>query len=385
MFGVLDEDQVAIQAAVTRFARERIAPFATDWDEREHFARELLPALAQLGLLGMTIPERYGGSAMTRFNAALAYEAIAGGDLAVTVWLGVHNMVAGIIARFGDEEQRGRFLPGMATGAILGAFSLSEANAGSDAASLRTRARRDGDDYILDGAKLWVTSGGVADVVAVFARTSAEPGSAGISAFLVERGAPGFAVAKTERKMGLHASPTAELVFTECRVPARQRLGAEGQGLRIAFSALDTGRINIAAGATGLAQAALDVAIAYSLERHQFGHAIAEFQAMQFMLADMATQIEAARLLTYRAAAALDAHGSATREAAMAKLFATDTAMAVTTNAVQVLGGAGYVRDWPVERYMRDAKVTQIFEGTNQIQRVIIARSLLALHASSDV
>lgn len=373
MFGLLDEEQLAIQETIQRFARERITPYATQWDEEEHFPGELLEPLANLGLMGMTVPEAYGGSQLSRFSAAVVYEALAAGDLSVAVWLSVHNMVAGIIAHYGNARQRQRWLEPMAQGQALGAFSLSEAGAGSDPASLQTTAEREGDSYLLNGTKLWVTSGPVAKHFVVMARTR----GAAISAFIIEAGTPGFHVGKVERKMGLHASPTSELIFADCRIPTDQRLGEEGQGLRIALSALDGGRVNIAAAATGVAQAALEVAIAYARERRQFGRAIAEYQGIQFLLADMATQVDAARLLTYRAAAMLEAQGTATREAAMAKLFATDMAMRVTTDAVQVLGGAGYVRDFPVERYMRDVKVTQIFEGTNQIQRIVIARSLL--------
>jgi len=265
----------------------------------------------------------------------------------------------------------------MTAGDLLGAFSLSEAGSGSDPAGLRATARRTDDGYVLNGTKLWVTSGNVADVIIVMARTSDKSGGAGISAFIVEKGTPGFAIGKLERKMGLHSSPTAELIFDECRISVAQRLGEEGQGLRIALSALDGGRVNIGAGATGVAQAAFTVARDYARERKQFGQPIADFQGIQFMLADMAMQIDAARLLVYRAASLLDAHGTATKEAAEAKCFATDMAMRVTIDAIQVLGGAGYVRDWPLERFMRDIKVTQIFEGTNQIQRVVIARALL--------
>jgi alkylation response protein AidB-like acyl-CoA dehydrogenase len=377
MYFQLDAEQQAIQATVARFARERIAPHAAAWDATEHFPREIFGPLADLGLAGMTIPEKYGGTDLSRLTLAIVYETLAMADLSVVVWLAVHNMIASIIARWGDDALRQRYLPALAEGKLLGAFSLSEAGAGSDPTGLRMTARREGDSYILNGTKLWVTSGNVADVFVVFARTSDAPGGAGISGFVVEKGTPGFAAGKIEQKMGLHASPTTELIFTDCRIPATQRLGAEGQGLHIGLSALDGGRINVAAGATGVAQAACDIARDYARERQQFGHPIAEFQAIQFMLADMATQIDAARLLVYRAAVQMDERGHATKEAAMAKCFATDAAMRVTTDAIQVLGGYGYTRDWPLERFMRDVKVTQIFEGTNQIQRVVIARALL--------
>jgi alkylation response protein AidB-like acyl-CoA dehydrogenase len=377
MWFQLDEEQQAIQTTVARFAREQIAPHAATWDETHHFPRELLPALAELGLMGMAVPEAYEGTALSRLTMTVVYETVARSDLATAIWLGVHNMVAGIIAHAGNDAQRARYLPRMATGAWLGAFSLSEADAGSDSAGLRTTARRDGDDYILNGSKLWVTSGNVADVFVVMARTNDVPGGKGVSALVVEGGTPGLSVGKVERKMGLHSSPTTELIFTDCRIPVTQRLGEEGQGLHIALSALDGGRINVGASATGVAQAAFEIARDYAKERSQFGQHLAEFQAIQFMLADMTMQIDAARLLVQRGAALVDQRGHATKEAAEAKCFATDTAMRVTTDAVQILGGAGYVQDWPLERFMRDVKVTQIFEGTNQIQRIIIARELL--------
>ena len=377
MFMQLDAEQQAIQRTVARFARESIAPHASAWDETSHFPREILAPLANLGLMGMSIPEAHEGTELSRLTMAVVYETLAMSDLSTMIWLGVHNMVAGMIAKFGDSSQQTHYLPRMASGEWLGAFSLSESGAGSDAASLRTTARRTGDTYILNGTKAWVTSGSVADVFVVMARTSDAPGSAGITAFIMERATPGLTVGKIERKMGLHSSPTTEIILTDCHIAASQRLGAEGQGLRFALAALDGGRINVAAGATGVAQAAFDIAREYAKERQQFGKQLAEFQAIQFMLADMSMQIDAARLLVRHAASIFDANGQATKAAAQAKCFATDMAMRVATDAVQVLGGAGYVNDWPLERFMRDVKVTQIFEGTNQIQRIIIARELL--------
>jgi alkylation response protein AidB-like acyl-CoA dehydrogenase len=336
--------------------------------------------MAALGFMGMTTPEEYGGSALSRLAGALVYEELAKGDMGTTVGLGVHNMVTGSIAHFGSVEQCQRWVPGLASGELLGAFSLSEAGAGSDAASLQCSATRDVDGsegYVLNGNKLWVTSGGEADVYMVMARTTPGAGATGISCFLVPKDTQGFAFGKTERKMGLHSSPTRELIFTDCRIPPESRLGEEGQGFKIALTTLDTGRVNLGAVAVGVAQAAFEVATDYARTREQFGQAISAFQGVQFLLADMAIKIEAARLLVYEAACRLDSRQKAGMQAAMAKCFATDMAMEVTTNAVQVLGGAGYVRDYPVERFMRDIKVAQIFEGTNQIQRVIIARALL--------
>src|SRR5438132_6824352 len=373
----LDEEQSDIRNMVRRFTEQEITPYAGAWDETQRFPREIYHKLAELGLMGMTTPEEYGGSALSRLSGALVYEELAKGEMATAVGLSVHNMVTSSIARFGNQEQRRRWVPGLASGELLGAFSLSESDSGSDAAGLQCKAENHNDLYILNGTKLWVTNGGEAEVYLVMARTSIGKGASGISCFVIEKETPGFSFGKTERKMGLHSSPTRELIFENCQIPAFNRLGDEGQGFKIALSSLDGGRINIGAVAVGVAQAAFDVACNYAREREQFGHPIGAFQAIQFMLADMAMKIEAARLLVYEAAYRLDAEQSASMNAAMAKCFATDTAMEVTTNAVQVLGGAGYVRDYPVERYMRDVKVAQIFEGTNQIQRIVIDRALL--------
>ena len=384
MHFTLDDEQQAIRDAVRDFAQEQIAPHAEQWDEEHHFPREIMKPLGEMGLTGLLAPEELGGSHLSRLTGALIYEQIAAADMSTAVWLAVHNMVTGLIATYGDDEQRRRWVPGMASGDLLGAFCLSEVHAGSDAANVRASARREGDEYVLNGTKYWVTSAGVADVYLVFLRT-ADTGARGISAFAVEQDTPGFSIGKIERKMGMHASPTGELIFENCHIPAANRIGAEGQGLRIALSGLDGGRINIGAVATGVAQAALDVATRYAQERTAFGQPLAGFEGIQFMLADMAMKVEAGRLLVYKAGATMDATGTATREAAMAKCFATDAAMEVTTNAVQVLGGAGYVKDWPVERYMRDVKVAQIFEGSNQIQRLVIARALLGAAAAGKM
>jgi alkylation response protein AidB-like acyl-CoA dehydrogenase len=373
----LDDEQSDIRAMARRFTEEQLMPHAGDWDEQSYFPREVYTLMAELGLMGMTTPEAYGGSALSRLAGALVYEELAKGDMATAVGLSVHNMITGSIARFGNEEQRSRWVARLAAGELLGAFSLSESASGSDAASLQCRATLKGDEYVLNGTKMWVTNGGEADVYMVMARTMPGRGAAGISCFVVEKGTPGLSFGKTERKMGLHSSPTRELIFADCALPTTQRLGAEGQGFKIALSSLDGGRVNIGAVAVGVAQAAFETATRYAREREQFRQAISGFQAIQFMLADMAIKIEAARLLVYEAAYKLDEGQSAGMYASMAKCFATDMAMEVTTNAVQVLGGAGYVRDYPAERYMRDIKVSQIFEGTNQIQRVVIARALL--------
>ncbi len=373
----LDEEQSDIRNMVRRFTAQEITPYAETWDETHHFPREVYHKMAGLGLMGMTTPEEYGGSALSRLSGALVYEELAKGEMATAVGLSVHNMITGSIARFGSRQQRLRWVPGLASGQLLGAFSLSEAGSGSDAAHLQCRAEHRDDVYVLNGTKMWVTNGGEAEIYLLMARTGGNIGSAGISCFVVEKDTPGFSFGKTERKMGLHSSPTRELIFENCEIPVANRLGEEGQGFKIALLSLDGGRINIGAIAVGVAQAAFEIARDYARQREQFGQPISAFQGIQFMLADMAMKIEAARLLVYEAAYKLDEGQDASMHASMAKCFATDMAMEVTTNAVQVLGGAGYVRDYPVERYMRDVKVAQIFEGTNQIQRVVIARTLL--------
>jgi alkylation response protein AidB-like acyl-CoA dehydrogenase len=373
----LNGEQAEIRDTVRRFTEQEITAHAGMWDENNYFPRETYRQMAQLGLMGMTAPEEYGGNPLSRLTGAMIYEELAQGDMATAVGLSVHNMVTGSIATFGDEKQRQRWVPHLASGELLGAFSLSEATSGSDAASLQCRAEPRQDHYILNGSKMWVTNGGEADIYLLMARSHPGKGSAGITSLVVEGDIPGFSFGKIERKMGLHSSPTRELIFTNCAVSTANRLGEEGQGFKIALSSLDSGRINIGAIAVGVAQAAFAVARGYARQREQFGRPIGAFQGIQFMLADMAMKIEAARLLVYEAAYKLDLGQSPGMYAAMAKCFATDIAMEVTTNAVQVLGGAGYVRDYPAERYMRDVKVAQIFEGTNQIQRMVIARTLL--------
>src|SRR5579863_4501413 len=373
----LDEEQEEIRDTVRRFTEQEIAPYAERWDEEGYFPRQVYSKMAALGLMGMTTPEKYGGSGLSRLAGDIVYEGLARGEMATSVGLFVHNMITGSSARFGNEAQRERWVAKLASGELLGAFSLSEAESGSDAASLQCRAEIRDDYYLLNGSKMWVTNAGEADIYLLMARTQSGKGAMGISCFVVEKGTPGFSFGKTERKMGLHSSPTRELVFENCKISADNRLGDEGQGFKIALSSLDGGRVNIGAVAVGVAQGAFEVSCNYARQREQFGHPIGTFQAIQFMLADMAMKIEAARLLVYEAAYKLDNGQSAGMHASMAKCFATDMAMEVTTNAVQVLGGAGYVRDYPVERYMRDVKVAQIFEGTNQIQRIVIARALL--------
>jgi alkylation response protein AidB-like acyl-CoA dehydrogenase len=352
-----------------------LAPRAAAEEEAGRFPREVFRTLGRTGLLGLPYPEEYGGGGQPYEVYLQVVEELAAGWLAVGLGVSVHTLACFPIARYGSDEQRERRLPEMLGGEMLGAYCLSEPHSGSDAAALTTKARRDGDAYALDGTKAWITHGGRADFYTVFARTSAEK-SRGISCVHVPADTPGLHPAAPEKKMGLRSSPTAQLSFDDARVPAGNLVGEEGQGFSIALSALDGGRLGIAACAVGVARAALETAVGYARERRQFGKAIGEFQGLQFMLADMATAVEAARSLYLTAARRRDAGLEYGTHAAMAKLFATDTAMRVTTDAVQVLGGYGYVSDFPAERYMREAKVLQIVEGTNQVQRIVIGRRL---------
>jgi alkylation response protein AidB-like acyl-CoA dehydrogenase len=333
--------------------------------------------MARLGLTGLLTPTEFGGAGATRLTAAMVAEGISKGCAGSGAALAVHLMVQTLIHRFGLPEQQQRWLPSLASGEQLAAFSLTEPGAGTDAAALITRAEPDGEDYVVNGNKVFVTSGGEADLYAVMVRTGG-PGPGGISTLMIPKGARGFHFGKKEQKMGLGASPTMELIFEDCRVPRENLLGGEeGIGFKVAMTALDGGRISVGASAVGVAQAALDHAIAYAKEREQFGKPIGQFQGIQFMLADMAAEIEASRLLVYQAADLMDKGMPSTGKAAIAKRFATDACMRVTTDAVQIFGGYGYLKDFPVERLMRQAKILQIVEGTNQIQRVIIARELL--------
>jgi alkylation response protein AidB-like acyl-CoA dehydrogenase len=352
-----------------------LAPRAAAMEAAGEFPRELFRLLGKAGFLGLPYPEEYGGAAQPYEVYLQVLEELAAAWLTVAEGVSVHTLACFPLAAYGSEAQKSRWLPDMLGGDLLGAYCLSEPDSGSDAGSLTTRAVRDGEDYVVDGTKAWVTHAGVADFYNLMARTS-DDGSRGISTLLVPAGLPGLAPQPLEDKMGLRSSPTAQIVFDAARVPVGRRLGAEGQGFSIAMSALDGGRLGIAACAVGLAQAALDAAVDYARQRRQFGSAVIDFQGVSFLLADMATGVAAARALYLDAARRRDAGAPYRIFAAMAKLFATDTAMRVTTDAVQVLGGYGYTTDYPVERYMREAKVLQIFEGTNQIQRLVIGRSL---------
>jgi alkylation response protein AidB-like acyl-CoA dehydrogenase len=359
------------------YAVKEVAPLAARTDQEHRFPAEPIARAAELGLLGITIPEQYGGGGMGHEAFATLVEEVAAVCASTAVIIDVHTSVGmEPILNFGTEEQKQRWLPKLASGETIGAFALTEPGAGSDAASLVTSARKVHGGYVLNGSKIFITNLGVAGTYIVMARTGG-PGASGVSAFVVEAGTPGLQCGQPFDKMGLHGSPTGELTLTDVHVPDDHLLGGEGRGFAIAMTALDAGRIGISAQAVGLARGALEDATKYVRERHQFGHAIAEFQGIQFMLADMATQLEAARIMTYRAARLCDAALPFGREASMAKLFATDTAMRVTIDAVQLLGGYGYIEEFPAARRMRDAKACQIYEGTNQVQRVVIARQLL--------
>jgi alkylation response protein AidB-like acyl-CoA dehydrogenase len=362
--------------ALTReLVAAEIAPRAAEYEEAGRFPREVFRTLGRAGLLGLPYPEELGGGGQPYEVYLQVVEELAAGWLTVGLGVSVHTLACFPIARYGSPEQQERLLPDMLGGELLGAYCLSEPHSGSDAAALTTKATRDGDSYNLSGTKAWITHGGHADFYTVFARTAADK-SRGISCLHAPADTPGVNPAAPEKKMGLNSSPTAQIGFDDARVPAGALIGEEGQGFPIALSALDGGRLGIAAGAVGVARAALDTAVAYARERRQFGKPIGEFQGLRFMLADMATAVEAARSLYLTAARRRDAGLEYGTHAAMAKLFATDTAMRVTTDAVQVLGGYGYVRDFPAERYMREAKVLQIVEGTNQVQRIVIGRAL---------
>ncbi|MFE5495589.1 acyl-CoA dehydrogenase family protein [Streptomyces virginiae] len=369
------EESRDLLALVREIAQREIRLRAAEEEDAGRFPREVFTLLSEAGLLGLPYPGEYGGGEQPYEVYLQVLEELAAARLTVGLGVSVHSLACHGLAGYGTKEQQAAHLPAMLGGGLLGAYCLSEPAAGSDAASLTTKAVRDGDDWVITGTKAWITHGGVADFYTVLARTGVE-GPKGITAFLVPGDAAGLTAAVPEKKMGMKGSPTAQLHFDGVRVPDSRRIGEEGQGFSIALAALDAGRLGIAACAIGVAQAALDEALTYALDRKQFGHPIADFQGLRFMLADMATKIEAGRALYLAAARLRDAGKPFSRQAAMAKLFCTDAAMAVTTDAVQILGGYGYTADFPVERLMREAKVLQIVEGTNQIQRMVIARHL---------
>ena len=376
----LTEEQREIQRTAREFAAAEITPFTAQWDRDSHFEPSLVKKLGDLGFLGMLIPEQYDGLGLDALTYLMALEEISTHDASVGVMMSVHNSLpTQMILNYGTEAQKQRWLPPMARGEILGAFALSEPGSGSDASSLTTQAVRDGDDWVLTGTKSWVTQGTHAGVILAMARTdspAARRGGKGISTFIITPDLPGFSVGKKEDKLGLRASPTVMLNFDEMRVPADRLLGSEGQGFIYAMQSLDHGRLGIAAQALGIASAAAEAAREYAAERKQFGQPIKDFQAVQFKLADMASRITATRALLYATARAKDAGETITQFGAMCKLLASETAMWTTTNAVQIFGGYGYVTEYPVERLFRDAKVTEIYEGTSEVQRIVIAREL---------
>lgn len=375
---MLNEEQEAIQSLVKDFAQKKVAPGVHERDENHLFDRSLADAMGELGFNGLCFPEEYGGAGCDYLSYILAVEELSkvddgiGVTLSATVSLGAWPIFA-----YGTEAQKQKYLRPIAEGKHMAAFGLTEPNAGTDAAAQQTTAVLEGDQYVLNGSKIFITNGGEAETYIVFAMTDKAKGLKGISAFIVEKGTAGFSFGKKEEKLGIHSSVTMELIFQNAKIPKENLLGQEGGGFKVAMATLDGGRIGIAAQALGIAQGALDYAVQYAKERVQFGKPIAQNQAIAFMLADMATEIDAARLLTYRAAVLKDKGLSYSKEAAMAKLYASDAAMKVTTDAVQIFGGYGYSREYPVERLMRNAKITQIYEGTNQVQRMVVSGALL--------
>ncbi len=379
----LTEDQAAFQDAARRFAAEKLSPNAADWDRDAHFPVDVLRAAAEVGFAGIYVGDDVGGSGLTRTDAALIFEALAEGCTSTAAFLSIHNMAAWMIDRFGDADQRARWLPDLTSMAKIASYCLTEPGSGSDAAALKTRAVRDGDDYVLNGGKAFISGAGVSDVYVTMVRTG-DDGPKGVSCLVIPKDAPGLSFGKPERKMGWNSQPTAQVNFEDARVPVANRIGAEGEGFKIAMAGLDGGRINIAACSIGTADGALKAALGYMDERKAFGSKLADFQALQFKAADMATDLEAARLMTYRAARSLDAKSpDATLHCAMAKRFATDAGFEICNQALQIHGGYGYLNDFPLERHVRDLRVHQILEGTNEIMRVIIARKLLGAMRSA--
>jgi len=371
------EEQQMLRQMVRDFATREVEPSAAERDEEERFDREIFDKMAELGLTGIPWPVEYGGIGSDYVSYVIAVEELSRVCASTGVTLSAHlSLASWPIYQYGTEEQKQNFLRRLATGEALGAYALSEPGAGSDVASMKMTATKDGNHYILNGNKVWITNGEVGDIYIVFAKTNPDDRHRGISAFIVEKGTEGFTFGKKEKKLGIRSSPTTELIFENCRIPKENLLGEEGEGFKIAMTTLDGGRNGIAAQALGIAQGALDQSIKYAKEREQFGKPIAHNQGISFKLADMATEIEAARLLTYQAAWLESAGKPYGKASAMSKLFAGDVAMRVTVEAVQIFGGYGYTKDYPVERYMRDAKITQIYEGTNEIQRLVIGRML---------
>ena len=373
----LNSEHIAIRDMAKTFADERMAPNALEWDETEHFPVDVLREAAALGMAAIYVREENGGSGMTRLDAALIFEALATGCPCIAAFLSIHNMVAWVLDRFGSSEIKARYLPRLASMELISSYCLTEPGAGSDAAALTTRARRDGGDYVLDGVKQFISGAGASDVYLVMARTG-DGGSGGVSAFMVEKGSPGLSFGATEKKMGWRAQPTRQVIMEGARTPAANLVGREGEGFKIAMAGLDGGRLNIGACSIGGGQAALDKALAYMRERKAFGRRIADYQALQFRVADIATSLETARSILWRAASALDETSpEATRLCGMAKRVATDAGFEAANDALQLFGGYGYLADYGVEKLVRDLRVHQILEGTNEIMRVIVARALI--------
>ncbi len=376
----LSEEQQLLRKTVREFAQCEIGPHAREWDEKQEFPREIFMKLGEMGLMGVVWPAEYGGAGMTTLDYAIVMEELSRADAGVALSVAAHNSLSsGHIYLAGSEAQRRKYLVPLARGEKIGCWGLTENSAGSDAGGTKTTAVRNGDDWVLNGSKTFITNGRVADIAVVMAVTDKAKGKKGISAFVVERGTKGFRAGKKEDKLGVRSSDTSELVFEDCRIPADSLLGREGMGFIDTLRILDRGRIGIAAWAVGIAQAALEASMGYARNRRQFGHAIADFQAVQFKIADMATEVDAARLLVWRAATLRDSGKEHTTESSMAKLYASELAVKVALDAVQIHGGYGFVKDYPVERYLRDSKLGTIGEGTSEVQRLVIARELLGL------
>ena len=374
---MLSEEQSAIQDMARNFATEKLAPHAKQWDEDKHFPVDTLREMAGLGFAGIYLQEEHGGSGLSRFDAALIFEALSGGCTSTAAYMTIHNMASWMIDSFGSAEQRAKYLPRLTSMEWIASYCLTEPGSGSDAGAMRSRALRDGDHYVLNGSKAFISGSGVSDIYVAMVRTGDE-GAKGVSCFIIEKGTPGLSFGANEKKMGWNNQPTAQVIFEDCRVPVENRIGEEGEGFKFAMMGLDGGRLNIAACSLGTAQRAFDMALEYAKTREQFDQSIAEFQAIQFKLADMATDLEAARLMLYEAAKTLDdGKAEKTRKSAMAKRFVTDTCFNVANEALQIHGGYGYLQDYEVERMVRDLRVHQILEGTNEIMRMIIARDLL--------
>ena len=373
----LTEEQTLIQDMARNFAATELAPYSSKWDEEKFLDRDVFKRAAELGFLGIYTGEDHGGTALSRLDSALVFEQLAAGDVSHTAMMTIHNMATWMIDRYGDDSVRAKYVPRLVTGELIASYCLTEPGAGSDAASLTTRAIREGDDYVLNGTKTFISGAGWSDVYVVMARTS-ENGAKGVSTFVIEKGAQGLSFGANEKKMGWNAQPTAQVIMEDCRIPAENRVGAVGDGFKFAMSGLDGGRINIGACSLGGAQKALDATLQYTKERSQFGKSISEFQNTQFMLADMATELEASRMMIYRAADMLDKKlPNAGAACAMAKRFTTDICSKIANDALQLHGGYGYLSEYEIEQIVRDLRVHQILEGTNQIMRMIVSRSLL--------